>query len=82
MLPPAPTGLPFSGFGSKTSARKVAAKSFELQLLRGSALEGCFYFIFFFPLLQQRRGSEKEGFCGLCLQRSYNTLFFRRHDTE
>lgn len=48
---PALMALYFSGFSSKKSARKVAVKSLELQLLGGSALEGCFYFIIF-SLLQ------------------------------
>lgn len=81
-VPPAPTPRPFSGFGSKTSVRKVAVKSLELELLPGSALEGCSYFyLLFFPSREEQRGSEKGSFCGLCLQRSYNTSCFPRHDT-
>ena len=49
--------------------------------LSHSCLEECFYFIFFFPACKQDRGIKKEGFRGLCLQRSYNTLCFPRHDT-
>lgn len=56
-------------------------KSLELQVLWGSPSEGCFYFIFSFPCCKQQRGSEKEGFRGLRLQRSYNTLCFLQHDT-
>lgn len=81
VLLPAPTVLHSSGFGNTTSARKVAVKSLEFQVLPGSPSEGCFYFIFSFPRCKQRRGSERKGFHGLCLQRSYNTLCFLRHDT-
>lgn len=56
-------------------------KSLEFHVLPGSPSEGCFYFIFSFPCCKQRRGSERKGFHGLCLQRSYNTLCFLRHDT-
>lgn len=38
-------------------------------------------FFFFFPSCKQQRGSKKERFRGLCLQRSYNTSCFPRHDT-
>ena len=46
-LLPAPVALSFSGFGSKTSAGKVAVKSLESQLLGG-----VFLFYLFFPRLQ------------------------------
>lgn len=50
MLLPAPAILPSQRFGNITSAKKVAVKSLELQVLQGSLLEGCSYFIFFSPL--------------------------------
>lgn len=58
-VPPALMALHFSGFGSKRSARKVAMKSLELELLGGSALEGCFYFIIF--SLLQMTAWKREG---------------------
>lgn len=51
-VPPRAPALPFRGFGSKTRARKVAVKSLELELLRGSASEGCSYFFIAFFRLQ------------------------------
>lgn len=59
----------------------MALKSLELQLLQGSALEGCFCFILVLPSCKRQCGSQKAGLCGLCLQRSYNTSCFPWHDT-
>lgn len=56
-------------------------KSLELQVLQGSPWRGVLILSSLFPAANSGVEAKREGFHGLHLQRSYNTLCFPRHDT-